>query len=223
MPSKRSGRTGRSAATRSRASRAGSVCRRVRLSDPTRRCGLPEIHCRTSTDFPDPADATIIAWTDDAGGAWYSRECRMPRRVGTGNVEIFDDPEFGGTALFTHARAIEWLANARAQIGAGGLITVAAAAAFSVTSAPLWIATSIGAAMFFLADAISVPWTGYSRFLVYSLLAICGAVFATLHRRQLTRRSLMLICAAIVVLQLPAMFRVFALDFRPDHERNGVE
>jgi hypothetical protein len=32
------------------------------------------------------ADATIIAWTDDAGEAWSSQECRMPQRVGTGNV-----------------------------------------------------------------------------------------------------------------------------------------
>jgi hypothetical protein len=130
---------------------------------------------------------------------------------------------FGGTALFTHARAIEWLSNARGQIGVGGMITVAMAGVLSITSAPLLVATAVAAAVFFLADAISVPWTGYSRFLAYSLLAICGAVFAKLHRRQLTRRSLMVICAAIVALQLPATFAAFALDFRPDHERNGLE
>ena len=131
--------------------------------------------------------------------------------------------DFGGLALFTEARAMEWLSNARGQIGIGGMITVATAAVSSIASAPLWVATAIAAALFFLADAISVPWTGYSRFLIYSLLAICGAVFATLQRRQLPRRSLMMICAAILALQLPATFRAFALDFRPDHERNGLE
>ena len=130
---------------------------------------------------------------------------------------------FGGAATLTPARIVEWLSNARAQLGAGGLVAIAAAAALSIASGPLWIATAAGIAAFFLADLISVPWTGYSRFLVYSLLAICGAVFAALHKRQLGQRTLIAGCIAIVVLQLPQTFKTFMLDWQPDHARNSLE
>ena len=126
-------------------------------------------------------------------------------------------------ALFTQARVVEWLSNVNAQVGAGGLAVVVAAIALTVVTAPLWIATALGVTLFFFADAISVPWNGYSRFLALSSIAVCGAVFATLYRRQVARRNLMAICGAIVLLQLPLTLRTFALDFSPDHERNSLQ
>ena len=71
------GATDRSAATRSLASTTGSSCRRDRVRAATRRCGLAAIHCRTSTDLPEPADATIRA---SPPGRTSSRRCSRSGR-----------------------------------------------------------------------------------------------------------------------------------------------
>lgn len=126
-------------------------------------------------------------------------------------------------AVWVQVRLVDWLGYVRAQVGLGSIIAAAAAIVLTVAAAPLWSATALAIAVFFFGDPISVPWTGYSRFVAYSLLAVCGAVFATIYRRDLARRSLMAICAAIALLQLPGTLATFALDFRPDHERNSLE
>jgi hypothetical protein len=129
----------------------------------------------------------------------------------------------GGETLFGIGRLVEWVGNLRAQVGAGSLIAIAAAVALTLRAAPLWIATALGTTAFFLADAVSVPWTGYARFQVDSLLAICAAVFALTYQRAFERRTLIVWCGIIAALQLPATLRVFALDLQPDHERNSLE
>lgn len=129
----------------------------------------------------------------------------------------------GSSALWTLARAGEWLANARAQVGAGSLIVAGSALIVSSRTAPLWSATAIGIALFFFADSISAPWTGYARFLAYSLVAVCGALFATFYRHPLERRTLIAICAAVFALQSTSTLSTFALDLAPDHERNSLE
>jgi hypothetical protein len=126
-------------------------------------------------------------------------------------------------ALWTMARAGEWVSTARAQVGAGGLIAIGSAFVLSARTAPLWAATAIGIALFFFADAISAPWTGYARFLAYSLIAVCGALFATIYRSRIDRRFLIAFCAVALLLQSPSTLSTFALDFSPDHERNSLE
>ncbi len=78
-------------------------------------------------------------------------------------------------------------------------------------------------ALFFFADTASIPYTGYGRFLAYSLIAVCGAVFASTYRSAERERALIVLCAVIAVLQLPAVTRMFTLDFQPDYERNSLE
>ena len=78
-------------------------------------------------------------------------------------------------------------------------------------------------ALFFFADTASIPYTGYGRFLAYSL--ICGLwrrVRELLPVRR-TQQALIVLCAVIAVLQLPAVTRMFTLDFQPDYERNSLE
>ena len=130
----------------------------------------------------------------------------------------------GGTeALISIGRVVEWTANLRAQVGIGSLIAIAGTIAATILAAPIWIATALGTAAFFLADAVSVPWTGYARFQIYSLLAICAAVFTLTYRRTFDRRTLIGCCAVIAALQLPGTLQVFALDLQPDHERNSLD
>ena len=129
----------------------------------------------------------------------------------------------GSAPVWTQARVIEWIANARAQVGIGSLIVAAGAIVATAAFAPLWIATAFAIALFFFADPISVPWTGYSRFVAHSLLAVSGAVFVVIYRRNVTRRTLIAACALIAGLQLPMTLTTFAVDFKPDYERNSLE
>lgn len=121
------------------------------------------------------------------------------------------------------ARLTEWIAAVRAQVGIGSMVSIGLAAVLALRTAPLWIATALAAAAFFLADAVSAPWTGYARFQIYSLVAICAGLFAVMYRRSIGRGTLIAGCAAIALLQLPATVRVLALDLQPDHERNSLE
>lgn len=140
------------------------------------------------------------------------------------NVQIERGYEIAGIAgTWTAARVSEWLANVRAQLGAGGLLAIAAAIVWSVRHNLGWIATAFVLALFFFADTASIPYTGYGRFLAYSLIAVCGAVFASTYRSAERDRALVVLCAVIAVLQLPAVTRMFTLDFQPDYERNSLE
>ena len=123
--------------------------------------------------------------------------------------------------IWNAARIAEWLTNASAQLGVTALIAVAFVFAGTLRHL-LWTLTALAIAVFFLADAQSVPYTGYGRFLAYSLLALCGGLFATTYRIA-NRRSLAAISAVIAALQAPPVARTFALDFRPDYERNSLE
>ena len=76
------------------------------------------------------------------------------------------------------SRLNEWLVNVRAQLGFGGMLSIAAVMVLTLRHGVLWIATAIALALFFFADAGSLPYTGYGRFLAYSLISVCGAVFA---------------------------------------------
>jgi hypothetical protein len=125
-------------------------------------------------------------------------------------------------AIWTLARLLDWLSNVRLQIGAGGMLAAALAMLVGARHRPLWILTAVAIAVFFFVDAGSIPFTGYGRFLAYSLLAVCGAVFAATYATN-NRRALVIASAVIFVLQLPSTGRTFSLDFGPDHERNSLE
>ncbi len=138
-------------------------------------------------------------------------------------VQIERGYEIAGIAgTWTTARVSEWIANVRAQLGIGGMLAVAAAMVWSLRSIA-WIATALAVALFFFADTASIPYTGYGRFLAYSLIAVCGAVFASTYRSAERERALIVLCAVLAVLQLPAVTRIFTLDFQPDYERNSLE
>ncbi len=129
----------------------------------------------------------------------------------------------GGIATWNLSRLNEWLVNVRAQLGIGGMLSIAVAMMLTTRHGVLWIATALGLALFFFVDAGSLPYTGYGRFLAYSLIAVCGAVFASAYRSAVRPQTLIVVCALIAALQLPAVTRMFTLDFQPDHERNSLE
>jgi hypothetical protein len=150
-------------------------------------------------------------------------------------LHIFRGYEVAGSAaVWTSARASEWIANARYQLGPGGSIAVAAAALWcalgfladrrAIRHHLIWALTAIALVVFFAADVASIPFTGYGRFLAYPLLAICALMFVTTYSIAEQRRRLLIgISAALAVLMLPTTMQVMALDFQPDYERNSLE
>ena len=130
--------------------------------------------------------------------------------------------EIAGVAgTWTTARLGEWFTNVRSQLGIGGVLAIAAASMWSARHSVTWIVTALLLALFFFADAASIPYTGYGRFVAYSLIAVCGAVFAAAYRSS--QKALLVSCVVIAALQLPAVARMFTLDFQPDYERNSLE
>jgi hypothetical protein len=140
----------------------------------------------------------------------------------------------GASAVWTVARASEWIRNARYQLGPGGTIGVALLAAWSVCGFVflrqgiwhhlVWGVSAIGLIVFFAADVASIPFTGYGRFLAYPLLALCGIVFMTAHwLAEHRRRFLIGVTLVLVALQSFTTTFVLALDFLPDYERNSLE
>jgi hypothetical protein len=118
-------------------------------------------------------------------------------------------------------RVTEWFTNVTAALGTSAL--VAAALAFVTTlRRPGWGLTMLGLIAFLFVDAMGVPYTGYSRYLAFAIVALCGAVFATTHRIS-NRRVLMALSLVLVILQAVPVTRAMALDFRPDYERNSLE
>ena len=148
-------------------------------------------------------------------------------------VQIERVYEIAGIAgTWTSARVSEWIANVSAQVGVGGMLAIGAAMVWSLSTfakatvdkrSVAWIVTAFVLALFFFADVASIPYTGYGRFLAYSLMALCGAVFAGAYRSAERDRTLVALCAVIGILQLPAATRMFTLDFQPDYERNSLE
>ena len=129
----------------------------------------------------------------------------------------------GAASTWTSARVQEWVTNVRAQLGLGGMIAVGAATVLAARYGAIWIATAIALAVFFFVDAGSLPYTGYGRFLAYSLMAVCAAVFAGAYRLADDRRAMLVICAALFLLQAVPVTRMLALDLQPNHERNSLE
>ena len=139
-------------------------------------------------------------------------------------VQIERGYEIAGiAATWTLARLSEWVSNVRAQLGIGGILAIGAAIAWSAPRNVIWSIAALALAVFFFVDAGSVPYTGYGRFLAYSLIAVCGALFGSAYRTAEPPTTLIALCALIAVLQLPAMTRMFTLDFEPDYERNSLE
>ena len=112
----------------------------------------------------------------------------------------------GAAGVWTMARAWDLLAKARFQLGLGGSISIAIVAAWAafgfvinraaVRHHLIWLLTALALVVFFAADAASIPYTGYGRFLAYPLLALCGVMFTTAHWLERDRRTLLMaICA----------------------------
>jgi hypothetical protein len=119
------------------------------------------------------------------------------------------------------ARLAQWLTTVRAQLGLPAMIAVATIFVAALRHF-VWVLTAVAVALFFYVDALSIPYTGYGRFLAYSLLAVCGALFAITYRIT-NRRALAALSFGIAALQALPVSQVLALDFRPDYERNSLE
>jgi len=123
--------------------------------------------------------------------------------------------------VWRSTRLVEWLTNVTAALG----VTAVAGVALLFVGAlrhVAWAITTLALVMFFFVDALGVPYTGYSRYLAFALVALSGAIFATMYRVS-DRRLLLAIPLVMVALQAWPMARVFALDLRPDYERNSLE
>jgi hypothetical protein len=123
--------------------------------------------------------------------------------------------------VWQSARLLEWFTNVRAALGLTAVIGVALLFLATMRHV-LWALTAIGLTVFFFVDALGIPWTGYSRYLSFSLIALGGAVFASTYRTG-DRRALIAMAAILAILQAAPVTRALALDFRPDYERNSLE
>jgi hypothetical protein len=119
------------------------------------------------------------------------------------------------------ARLVEWFTNVRAALGITAVVAVTLLFVGTMRHL-LWALTALGLTVFFFVDVLGIPWTGYSRYLAFSLVALAGAVFATTYRMT-DRRVLIAIAATMAALQAVPVTRALALDFRPDYERNSLE
>jgi hypothetical protein len=119
------------------------------------------------------------------------------------------------------SRIEEWVTNVIAQLGITAVIGVAVVY-LATARQLLWALTAIGMVLFFFVDALGIPYTGYGRYQAFTLIAICGAVIATTHRLR-DHRWLIAMPLFIALMQVVPFVRAFALDFRPDYERNSLE
>lgn len=123
--------------------------------------------------------------------------------------------------IWHSARIAEWITNVTAALG----VTAVAAVALLVVGTlrqVAWALTTLALITFFFVDALGVPYTGYSRYLAFALVALSGAIFATMHRST-DRGLLIAVPLVMAALQAWPASRAFALDFRPDYERNSLE
>ncbi|MGH9218793.1 MAG: hypothetical protein ACRD1W_05805 [Vicinamibacterales bacterium] len=123
--------------------------------------------------------------------------------------------------VWSAVRIAEWLRNVNAALGVTAVAGVALLFVATLRHVA-WSLTTLALVTFFFVDALGVPYTGYSRYLAFALVALSGAVFATTYRTA-DRRVLIAIPAVLAALQAGPVARAFALDFGPDHERNSLE
>ena len=123
--------------------------------------------------------------------------------------------------VWQSTRLAVWFANVTAAIGVTGLLAVALLFIGTLRHVA-WAVTTLALVIFFFVDALGVPYTGYSRYLAFALVALSGAILAATHRAT-DRRRLMAVPLVIAGLQAWPMAQTFALDFRPDYERNSLE
>jgi hypothetical protein len=119
------------------------------------------------------------------------------------------------------ARIREWFTNVSAQLGVTAVIGVALMFVATLRRVA-WALTTIGLVLFFFVDTLGIPYTGYGRYQAFSLIALCGAVIAWTYRTR-DRRVLIALPLVVGALQAVPVARAFALDFRPDYERNSLE
>lgn len=119
------------------------------------------------------------------------------------------------------ARITEWFTNVRAALGTTATIGVALVFVATLRHVA-WAFTTIALVMFFFVDALGVPYTGYSRYQAFTLVALSGGVFAVMYG---TTNSRVPIAFAVLLaaLQIIPVTRTLALNFRPDYERNSLE
>jgi hypothetical protein len=123
--------------------------------------------------------------------------------------------------VWSAARIREWVTNVIAQLGITAAMGIAVLYLATMRHV-VWALTAAGMVLFFFVDALGIPYTGYGRYQAFTLIAICGAVIATTHRLT-DRRMLIAIPLFIALVQGVPFARAFALDFRPDYERNSLE
>jgi hypothetical protein len=146
---------------------------------------------------------------------------------------------FGGEQqVFTWARVTEWGERVAAQLGPTGLVVVVLLALYGVAGWPLLqgrprhrrvhvglVVTAFSLLLFNFADELGVPFTAYTRYMMYPLvlmgLLLVPVAIGLLERGR--RWSVVLLAIAILFLQAPPLVRTLALDFQPDFARNSLE
>lgn len=123
--------------------------------------------------------------------------------------------------VWTQARLAEWVTNVQQAMGPSALVGIAVLLIATLRHV-MWTLTAVAVTTYFFADALGLPWTGYSRFLALALIALSGAVIAAGHGIE-DRRILVGVPALLIALQVLPVARVLALDFMPDYERNSLE
>jgi hypothetical protein len=125
-------------------------------------------------------------------------------------------------AVWNQPRILEWFTNVTAQLGITAVIGIALLYAVIIRPHVLWAVTAAGLTVFFFAESVGLAYTGYGRFQAFTLIALCGGVIGVAHRMA-DRRKLAALSIVIFALQVIPFARAFALDFRPDYERNSLE
>jgi hypothetical protein len=156
------------------------------------------------------------------------RQMAMVRTVGIGAVD----------QIVGAGRVAEFWAALQFQYGATGLVILAGIAAYWVAGFALLRRRrfdlalhascgllAAGIVAFFFTDDMSIPFTAYSRYMLYPLFLAGGIVILAAHRLLAPRGTgvLTMTALAVVVLQAFPLASTLALDWRPDFARNSRE
>ncbi len=84
---------------------------------------------------------------------------------------------------------------------------------------------ALGLLAFFFSDAMSIPYTAYSRYMLFPLFTAGSMLFIAGHRLARSGRmgALVGVAALILALQAAPLASALALDMRPDYARNSRE
>jgi hypothetical protein len=84
---------------------------------------------------------------------------------------------------------------------------------------------ALGLVSFFFSDAMSIPYTAYSRYMLFPLFAAGSTLLLAGHRLARAHRTGALVAMAFAILALQAvpLASALALDLRPDYARNSRE